>query len=95
MQQQDDLAIEWLRRTLALAPGQPMTQALLTSALALTGRQGEATEALKQYLSLKATTSKTIAELRPQHRALSDNPKWLAYSDRLVEGLRKAGLPEE
>jgi adenylate cyclase len=95
MQQQDDLAIEWLRRTLALVPGQPMTQALLTSALALTGRQGEATEALKQYLSLKATTSKTIAELRPQHRALSDNPKWLAYSDRLVEGLRKAGLPEE
>jgi hypothetical protein len=25
----------------------------------------------------------------------ADNPKWLAYSDRLVEGLRKAGMPEE
>ena len=22
------------------------------------------------------------------------NPKWLAYSDRLVEGLRKAGMPK-
>jgi hypothetical protein len=35
------------------------------------------------------------AEFRPQHRAVSDNPKWLAYSDQLIEGLRKAGMPEE
>jgi predicted Zn-dependent protease len=73
----------------------PVTQALLTSALALTGRYAEAREALKQYLSAKGTTSKTIAQFRLQHRAVSDNPKWLAYSDRLVEGLRKAGMPEE
>jgi adenylate cyclase len=95
MQQHDDRAIEWLRRTLAIAPDVPISQALLTSALALTGRQAEAHEALQRYLSLKATTSKTIAEFRPQHRALSDNAKWLAYSDRLVEGLRKAGMPEK
>jgi adenylate cyclase len=95
MRQQDDLAIEWLRRTVKRVPDVPISHALLASTLALTGRQAEASEALKQYLSLKATTSKTIAEFRPQHRALSDNPKWLAYSDRLVEGLRKAGMPEE
>jgi len=95
MQQQDDLAIEWLRRTLKIVPEVPIQHALLASTLALAGRQVEASEALKQYLSLKATTSKTIAEFRPQHRALSDNPKWLAYSDRLVEGLRKAGMPEQ
>jgi adenylate cyclase len=96
MQQQDDRAIEWLRRTLAMTPElPPVTQALLTSALALTGRDAEAREALKHYLSAKGTTSKTIAQFRPQHRAVSDNPKWLAYSDRLVEGLRKAGMPEE
>jgi adenylate cyclase len=94
MLQQDDLAIEWLRRTVKLV-NNPVSHALLASTLALTGRQAEATEALKQYLSLKDTTSKTIAEFRPQHRAVSDNPKWLAYSDRLVEGLRKAGMPEE
>jgi predicted Zn-dependent protease len=86
---------DWLRRTLKIAPDAPIASALLASTLALTGRQAEASEALKRYLSLKATTSKTIAEFRPQHRALSDNPKWLAYSDRLVEGLRKAGMPEE
>jgi adenylate cyclase len=95
MQQQDDLAIEWLRRTLALRPEIPVTHALLASALALTGRQAEAVAVLKRYLSLKDTTSKTIAEFRPQHRAASDNPKWLAYSDRLIEGLQKAGMPEE
>ena len=95
MQQKDDLAIEWMRRTLKIKPDVPVTYALLASALALTGRQAEASEALKRYLSLKATTSKTIAEFRPQHRAASDNPKWLAYSDRLVEGLRKAGMAEE
>jgi predicted Zn-dependent protease len=95
MLQQDDLAIEWLRRTVKLAPEVPISHALLASTLALTGRQAEASEALKQYLSLKGTTSKTIAEFRPQHRAISDNPKWLAYSDRLVEGLRKAGMPEQ
>jgi adenylate cyclase len=95
MQQQDDLAIDWLRRTVKLVPEVPISHALLASTLALTGRQAEATEELKQYLSLKDTTSKTIAEFRPQHRAVSDNPKWLAYSDRLVEGLRKAGMPEE
>jgi hypothetical protein len=96
MLQQDDLTIDWLRRTLKIAPEPPpVTQALLTSALALTGRDAEAREALKQYLSAKGTTSKTIAQFRPQHRAVSDNPKWLAYSDRLIEGLRKAGIPEE
>jgi hypothetical protein len=68
---------------------------LLTSALALTGRQTEAREALQRYLSLKGTTSKTIAQFGPQHRALSDNPKWLAYSERLVEGLRRADTSEE
>jgi adenylate cyclase len=94
MQQQDDQAIEWVRRSLAIAPDTSVQQLLLTSALALTGRQAEAREALGRYLSLKGS-SKTIAQLRPQHRALSDNPKWLAYSDRLMDGLRRAGMPEE
>ena len=92
--QQYDQAIEWVRRSLAIAPDTSIQQLLLTSALALTGRQAEAREALGRYLSLKGS-SKTIAQLRPQHRALSDSPKWLAYSDRLIEGLRKAGMPEE
>ena len=42
MQQQDDLAIDWLRRTLKIAPDAPIASALLASTLALTGRQAEA-----------------------------------------------------
>jgi len=95
MLQRDDQAIEWLRRSLAMAPEDSIQQALLASALALTGRQAEAREALQRYLSLKGTTSKTIAQFRARHRAMSDSPKWLAYSDRLIEGLRKAGMPEQ
>ena len=94
MQQQYDQAIEWVRRSLAIAPDTSIQQALLTSALALTGRQAEAHDALRRCLSLKGS-SKTIAQFRPQHRALSASPKWLAYSDRLIDGLRKAGMPEE
>jgi TolB-like protein/class 3 adenylate cyclase/Tfp pilus assembly protein PilF len=95
MLQRDDQAIEWLRRTLAVMPERSIQQALLASALALTGRQAEAREALQRYLSLKGTTSKTIVQFRARHRALSDDPKWRAYSDRLIEGLRKAGMPEQ
>jgi class 3 adenylate cyclase/TolB-like protein len=95
MLQRDDQAIEWTRRSLAMVPENSIQQALLASALALTGRQAEAREALQRYLSLKGTTSKTIAQFRPRHRAQSDSPKWLAYSDRLIEGLRRAGMPEE
>jgi tetratricopeptide (TPR) repeat protein len=95
MQQRDDQAIEWGRRTLAMIPENSIQQALLTSALALTGREAEAREALQRYLSLKGTTSKTIAQFRAPHRAMSDSPKWLAYSDRLIEGLRRAGMPED
>jgi predicted Zn-dependent protease len=83
------------RRSLAMIPENSIQQALLTSALPLTGRQAEAREALQRYLSLKGTTSNTIAQFRARHRAMSDNPKWLAYSDRLVEALRRAGMPEE
>ncbi len=95
MLQRDDQAIDWERRALAMTPEMSIEQALLASALALTGRQAEAREALQRYLSLKGTASKTIAVYRARHRALSDSPKWLAYSDRLIEGLRRAGMPEE
>jgi tetratricopeptide (TPR) repeat protein len=95
MLQRDDQSIEWTRRSLAMVPDNSIQQALLASALAQTGRQAEAREALQRYLSMKGTTSRTIAEFRPRHRAMSDSPKWLAYSDRLIEGLRRAGMPEE
>jgi len=61
----------------------------------LTGREAEAHDELKRYLSLGRTKSTTIAQLRKGQLSLADNPKWVTYNERLFEGLRKAGMPEE
>ena len=92
MKQQDDQAIEWLRRA---EGGDVFTDLIFAAALALTGQQADAHEALKRYLAVNGVTSKTIAQLRKQQLSLADNPTWLAYNKRLFEGLRKAGMPEE
>jgi adenylate cyclase len=96
MKEQDGQSIEWLRRSAAVAPGvEPFTYLLLASAYALNGRQTEAQDEFKRYLSLSRTKTTTIAQLRKQQLSIADNPKWLTYNERLFEGLRKAGMPEE
>ena len=89
---QDDQAIDWLRRAVAGAPQWPLPQALLASALSLTGHEAEGRDMLKRYLSLRGTRARTIAQWKEQMP--SSNPLFLAYAERLVEGLQKAGLPE-
>ena len=61
----------------------------------MTGQQADAHETLKRYLDFNGITSTTIAQLRKQQLSLADNSTWVAYNERLFEGLRKAGLPEE
>ena len=69
---------------------------LLASALALIGHTSEAHEALQQYLAYPGgTPGATIAQLRAFQMSTADNPAWIAYNERLFEGLRKAGMPEE
>ena len=92
MKRQDDQAIEWLRRA---EGGTVFTELILAAALALTGQQADAHETLKRYLAVNGVTSKTIAQLRKQQLSLADNSTWVAYNERLFEGLRKAGMPEE
>ena len=92
MKQQDDQAIEWLRRA---EGGTVFTELILASALALTGRQAEARETLKRYSTMTGVTTTTIGQMRKQQLSLADNPTWVAYNERLFEGLRKAGMPEE
>ena len=89
---QDDQAIDWLRRAVAAAPQWPLPQALLAAELSLTGHEAEARDVLKRYLSLSGTRARTIAQWKGQMP--SNNPLFLAYAARLVEGLRRAGLPE-
>jgi TolB-like protein/Tfp pilus assembly protein PilF len=93
MLRQDDRAVACLRRAVANNPRFPSPVAYLAAALALTGQDLEAREMLKQYLSLPGTKTRTIAGWRAM--AYSDNPIYLAFRERIHEGLRKAGMPEE
>ena len=92
MKRQDDQAIEWLRRAEGVTV---FTELILAAALALTGQQADAHETLKRYLAVNGVTTTTIAQLRKQQLSLADNSTWVAYNERLFEGLRKAGMPEE
>jgi adenylate cyclase len=89
---QDDQAIGWLRRAVAAAPQWPLPQVLLAAALSLTGHESEARDVLNRYLSLTWTRARTIAQFKEQMP--SDNPLFLAFAARFVEGLRKAGMPD-
>jgi adenylate cyclase len=95
MLKEDAQAIDWLRKAMALAPEFSDAQRVLAAELALNGQETEARAMLERYLSLKATRVRTIGQVRAYVKTLSDNPAVLAYADRAIEGLRKAGMPEE
>jgi adenylate cyclase len=92
---QDDQAIEWWQRGLAAAPNFSYMQASLAAVLALNDRDAEARVMLTRYLSNSDTKLRSVARWRVYMKASSDNSVWLAFGDRTIEGLRKAGLPEE
>ena len=77
-------AIEWARRAIVIDPTYQQPHPVLIAALGWTGRQAEGHEAIQRYLALFPTGPKTIAAWKAVY-------SW----DRLIEGLRKAGLPEE
>ena len=105
---QYDQAIEWARRTIAIYPGGWtrymylvdgwMPYMYLVVALALTGQDSQAHDALERYLNLLDTDApKTIAALKrlsAQYVNEHTDPRYVEYYDRLFEGLRKAGMQE-
>ncbi|HUH85298.1 MAG TPA: adenylate/guanylate cyclase domain-containing protein [Stellaceae bacterium] len=86
-------AIVVLRRAVAGAPQWPIPRALLAAALAEAGREDEAREELARYVALGGPTPRTIAQFRVQ--LPSDNATFRAQVERITEGLRKAGMPEQ
>jgi adenylate cyclase len=88
----DSEALEWVTLAADAAPEWPVTQAVRASLLALTDHPEEAKATLERYLSLKATTAKTIEQWRSQ--ILSASPGYVAFARRLVDGLRQAGMPD-
>jgi adenylate cyclase len=83
--------IEWCNKGLAGGPGNPFTLVHLAAANAWAGHDKEAKEAVAQLQKVHpGFTVQTYARMR-----YSDDPTFNAQRARIVEGLRKAGLPEE
>ena len=97
---QYDEAVESARRAITINPNNvPFAHAILVAALALTGHETEAREALQRYLALPVSEPRTIAAWKAYHKAGGVNeridPRVLEMYDRGYEALRKAGMPEE
>jgi tetratricopeptide (TPR) repeat protein len=94
---QYDQAIEWARRSITIDPSFPGSNRTLVAALALTGRDGEARDALHRYLALPNSDLRTIAAVKAFNARITNersDPRLLDYMDRRIEGYRKAGMPE-
>jgi TolB-like protein/class 3 adenylate cyclase/Flp pilus assembly protein TadD len=89
--EKDEEAVAWERRGNEFNRNNPMAHLYLAAALAQLGRLDEARAAATTGLALDPTF--TIRRFRAN--AWSDNPVYLAGRERAMEGLRKAGVPEE
>jgi tetratricopeptide (TPR) repeat protein len=87
----DEEAVAWLRRSIEANRNNPMSHFLLAAALARLGRPSEAKSEVSAGLAINPTF--TIARLRAAPS--TDNPVANAGGERVIDGLRKAGLPEE
>jgi tetratricopeptide (TPR) repeat protein len=91
-----DQAIELARQAIAIDPNYVhYVHACLVAALALTGQDAEAREALQRYLALPSTGPlKTIAAFEAYYSAQGGGPLRVDLNERTYDGLRKAGMPE-
>ena len=88
-----DQAIAWFRRAVEANRNYPDAYFHLAPGLAQLGRVDEACSAVKAGLALNPTY--TISHARAARTARSDDPTYQAQLEPILEGLRKAGLPEE
>ena len=65
----------------------------MAAALAQLGRLDEARSAVKAGLALNPSFS--ISRVRATWTARSDDPTYLAQLEPILEGMRKAGVPEQ
>ena len=86
----DEEAVAWLRRAIETNRNMPGVYFWLGAALAQLGRLDGARSAVQAGLALDP--SFTISRFRAG--AASDNPTYHARRERILEGMRKAGVPE-
>jgi TolB-like protein/class 3 adenylate cyclase len=87
----DEEAVTLFRRSVDASRNYPLNHFYMASALAHLGRLDESRAEIKAGLALAPNYS--IARFR--RAAESDNATFLAQRERILEGLRQAGLPEE
>jgi TolB-like protein/class 3 adenylate cyclase len=85
--------VAWCRRAIEVNRNYARAYFELAAALAQLGRIDEAQSAVKAGLALNPTY--TISRARALWTAMSDDPTYLAELERMLEGLRKAGVPEQ
>jgi tetratricopeptide (TPR) repeat protein len=83
----------WCQRAIEANRNFPHPHFLLGSALALLGRLDEAESAARIGLALNPAFS--LPGARGAWSAMSDEPTYLAQIEPVLEGLRKAGVPEQ
>jgi tetratricopeptide (TPR) repeat protein len=85
-------AVAWCRRAIEANRNFPHPHFVLGAALAQLGRLDEARSAVKAGLALNPAFA--ISRARADWTAMSDDPTYLAQTERVLEGMRKAGVPE-
>jgi tetratricopeptide (TPR) repeat protein len=84
-------AVAWLRRSIEANRNHPVPHCYLAAALALLGSLDEARAAAQAGLVLNPTF--TLRRYRA--RVASDHPAYLSGRERICEGMRMAGVPED
>jgi TolB-like protein/class 3 adenylate cyclase len=85
-------AVIWFRRAIEVNRNYPSSYFNLAAALGQLGRLDEARQAVNAGLPLNPAYS--ISRARVNWTAMSDNPIYLTQMECVLEGMRKAGVPE-
>ena len=88
----DAQAIDWCLKSIATGKTFWFAYVDLASAYAWRGQQAEAAAAVAELLKLRP--GYTVQTLVQEGSGVSDNPAFRKEFQRIVEGARKAGLPE-
>jgi TolB-like protein/class 3 adenylate cyclase len=86
-------AVAWCRRSIEANRNIPAPHLNLAAALVRLGRGDEAQSAVNAGLALNPTQA--ISRIRAAWMARSDDPTFVAGAERILEGFRKAGVPEQ
>ena len=86
-------SVAWFRRAIEANRNYPLAFFHLSAALAQLGRLDEARSAAKAGLALDPAFA--VSRVHAAWTAISDNPTYLAQLERILEGMRIAGVPEQ